>query len=139
MKNWKKNDLSFRGVIKTLVGIDSEYSRGDRILAWSVFFYSIVWGFGSWLVAVIWNILDPWPIHYWANWFFLFNYILAGAVGSGQILSGSLLEEQSIYGNCSGIWLKKNLMQKRTAESVINKNLLLELGLQPAPVQQHSL
>lgn len=77
----EKNDLSFRGVIKTLVGIDSEYSRGDRILAWSVFFYSIVWGFGSWLVAVIWNILDPWPIHYWANWFFLFNYILAGAVG----------------------------------------------------------
>lgn len=50
-------------------------------MAWSVFFYSIVWGFGSWLVAVIWNILDPWPIHYWANWFFLFNYILAGAVG----------------------------------------------------------
>lgn len=77
----KKNDLSFRGIIKTLVGIDSEYTRGDRILAWSVFCYSIVWGLGSWIVAVIWNMIDPWPINYWANWFFLFNYIIAGIVG----------------------------------------------------------
>lgn len=105
----QKADRSFKGIIQTFVGIDSEYTKGDKILAWSVFYYSIVWGMGSWVVAVIWNAIDPWPLNYWANWFFLFNYILALIIG---IVS-------TIWFFIGGTWdlrrLFKRLKEKQTS------------------------
>ena len=76
-----KQDWSFRGICRTLIGIDSNYTGGDRALAYSVFLYSIVWGFGSWLFSFIWNIFSPWTIEAWGKWFFLFNYILPIIIG----------------------------------------------------------
>ena len=77
----KKQDWSIRGVCRTLIGIDSNYTKGDRALAYSVILYSIVWGFGSWLFSFIWNIFSPWTINAWGRWFFLFNYVLPVIVG----------------------------------------------------------
>ena len=103
-----KNDLSFKGIIRTLVGIDSEYTRGDKVLAWSVFIYSFIWGMGSWVTAVIWNAIDPWPLNYWANWFFLFNYILAfivGIISSVWFFIGGIVDLRKLF---------KRLAEKRS-------------------------
>jgi hypothetical protein len=51
------------------------------VLAWSVFYFSIVWGMGTWIVAVVWNAIDPWPIEWWGTWFFYFNYIQPTIIG----------------------------------------------------------
>ncbi len=71
---WKK-------VFKTLSGIDEQFTRGDKILSISVMVYSLGWGFGSWLVIVIWNAISPWPATWWVNWFFIANIIVASIIG----------------------------------------------------------
>ena len=73
---------TFRNFIPRLIGIDNQYTRGDRILAWSVFIYSFGWGFVvSFLVIAIWNFISPWSNAGWSWWFFLNNFIIAGAIG----------------------------------------------------------
>jgi Na+/proline symporter len=76
-----KETLSFRTVFKSLIGIDSQYTTSDKILAWSVFIWSFGWGFGSFITLIIWNKISPWPNAWWANWFFFCNIILAGVIG----------------------------------------------------------
>ena len=73
----KKEKFTF----KRFLGIDSQYTKGDRILAWSVFLYSFGLGFGSFLTLVIWNAISPWPNHWWATWFFISNIVVASSIG----------------------------------------------------------
>lgn len=68
-------------VLKTLSGIDEQFTRGDKILSISVMIYSLGWGFGSFVVIVLWNILSPWPDSYWVNWFFISNIVVAALIG----------------------------------------------------------
>ncbi len=78
-----KEKLTLRNAFSKLIGIDSQYTRGDRILAWSVFLWSFGWGFGVCFVLVaIWNVISPWSNHAWSIWFYINNFILAGVVGA---------------------------------------------------------
>lgn len=78
----EKMSWSLGNIIKRMVGIDSQYTRGDKILAWSVFIYSFVWGFGFCFVTVaIWNVFfHKWSDEWWSMWFFIQNFIIAGCV-----------------------------------------------------------
>ena len=65
----EKAKFSFR---RTFLGIDDNYTRGDRIIAWSVFIYSFVYNFLLCFIAVlVWNTFSPWPIEYWSKFFFI--------------------------------------------------------------------
>ncbi len=66
---------------RNLLGIDSEYTRGDKTLAWSVFLYSIVFQFGSFIVIIVWNLFAPWSDKWWGNWFLINNLIIVGIIG----------------------------------------------------------
>ncbi|MBO7742348.1 MAG: hypothetical protein J6S21_07315, partial [Victivallales bacterium] len=57
---------------RTLVGITPEYSKGDRIIAWSVFWY-VIYGFGIFLVQLILNLI---PATRWSEitWFKFWLY-----------------------------------------------------------------
>ncbi len=72
---------SLRGALKVLLGIDDQFTRGDKFLSWSVLIYTLGWSFGSWLVVLIWSTVSPWPLAWWANWFLLTNIIVASAIG----------------------------------------------------------
>ncbi|MEN8255196.1 MAG: sodium:panthothenate symporter, partial [Verrucomicrobiota bacterium] len=48
----KREKLTVRVAFSKLIGINSQYTLGDRILARSVFVYSFVWFFGSFLIIV---------------------------------------------------------------------------------------
>ena len=73
--------LGWRNLVPKLLGINSEYTRGDKVLAWSVFIYSMGWMFGSFVVLVIWNTISPWPDAWWAEWFKIQNLIVPGIIG----------------------------------------------------------
>ncbi len=70
---------SFRTVISKLIGITSEYTKGDRIIAWGFFIYSFVYKFVLiFLVVVIWNAFSPWPIEWWGHYFFIVTLVIPG-------------------------------------------------------------
>jgi Na+/proline symporter len=80
-KTLERQPMNFKGILLSFIGIDSQYTRGDKILAWSVFIYSFVWGFVICFVAVaLWNWISPWSNEWWSYWFFLQNFVIAGAI-----------------------------------------------------------
>ena len=55
-------------MFKKMVGIDSHYSKGDKVLAWSVYIWSMGWGFGYFITVVVWNkFFYRWPKQWWVN------------------------------------------------------------------------
>ena len=73
----------FRRVAARLVGITPEYTRGDRIIAWSVFFYSFVFSFGlCFLAVVVWNGFHRWPVAWWSRYFVAINIVVPGIVAA---------------------------------------------------------
>lgn len=78
-----KSAWTWRSTMGKLIGITPEYTKGDRIIAWSMFaytfIYQIVLGF---LAVLIWNIIDPWPAHWWSYYFLINSVIIGGVVGA---------------------------------------------------------
>jgi len=71
----------WRDVLRKLIGINEEYSRGDKIITWSVFIWSFVLHFIIFFFGIlIWNLIKPWPAEWWANWFFFQTFVLGGFV-----------------------------------------------------------
>lgn len=71
-----------RNVFSKLISITPEYTKGDKIIAWSVFIYT----FGykillSFIVVVIWNAISPWPLDWWKNYFLIFSLIVPAIIG----------------------------------------------------------
>ena len=63
---------SIRTVFKKLIGITPDYTLGDKIITWSVFFYSFFYKFiGCFLLVVIWNAFSPWPVKWWGTYFYV--------------------------------------------------------------------
>ena len=77
-----KPPRSFKAFLQVTLGIDAQFTKGDKILSWSVFIYLFCWAFGSFMVIMLWNVLfGHWPEKWWANWFFFNNFILAVVIG----------------------------------------------------------
>jgi Na+/proline symporter len=67
---------------KKLLGITPEYTRGDKIIAWSVFTYAIIYKFGLCFVGVlIWNMFSPWSDEWWSQYFFITSLVVTGILG----------------------------------------------------------
>ena len=78
----EKQTLTLRNLIPRLIGVTNQYTKGDKILAWSVFLYSFGWGFCFCFAAIaIWNVFSPWSNHGWSIWFFIQNFIISGLIG----------------------------------------------------------
>ena len=73
--------VTWRNLWQKMLGVTSEYSRGDKVLAWSVFLYSMGWAFGSFVVLVLWNAIWPWLNSWWAEWFKIQNLIVPSIIG----------------------------------------------------------
>ncbi len=73
---------TIRNVLGKLIGITPEYTLGDKIIAYSVFGYSIGYGiFAAFLAIVVWNVFFPWPDHWWTVKFFITMLLIPGIAG----------------------------------------------------------
>jgi len=72
---------TWKNVFSKLIGITEEYTRGDRILAWSVFCWNVVYRFGIvFLAVVIWNVFQPWSNQAWGVYFCWTQVYVVGIV-----------------------------------------------------------
>ena len=63
---------TLRNVFAKLIGITPAYSKGDKAIAYVLFFYSIIYRFFLMFIAVlIWNAISPWPVKSWSIYFFI--------------------------------------------------------------------
>ena len=73
--------MTFKTILGRMVGITSEYTRGDRVIAWGVFWYSFVFYFLiCFVTVVIWNLVSPWPTEWWGIYFFIKTLLVPCAV-----------------------------------------------------------
>lgn len=67
---------------RKVIGITSDYTTGDKIIAYAVFGYSFVYSMViAFLLVLVWNIISPWNIKYWSWYFFIHNVVVLGIVG----------------------------------------------------------
>ena len=53
------------------------------MIAYSVFFYSVVYSVGIIFFAiVIWNLISPWPKEWWNSYFYIVTLIVPGIIAS---------------------------------------------------------
>ena len=72
-----------KSIFRRLVGITPDYTRGDRAIAWGVFFYSVVFSFGLCFLAVaVWNAFAPWPVRWWSRYFVFMQFVVPAIVAS---------------------------------------------------------
>ena len=109
-----ESDWSWRTLWKRFLGITPEYTRGDRILAWSTFFYGIVYSFGLMFVGVVlWNGLSPWPESWWGNYFWIRQVLV-------QIAIGCVTTVWFTIGGVTGLWKMFQDLKKRVADPLDN-------------------
>ena len=84
-----------------LIGITSEYTRGDKVIAWSVFIYSLVYSFGIMFCGVlVWNLFFPFSTDAWAVYFFITIIgvaLVVGAVSTVWFLIGGLIDMRALF------------------------------------------
>lgn len=73
---------SWGNIWNKLIGITPEYTRGDRIITWSVFLYSFVYQLGiSFVLVIVWNFIQPWPDEWWGYYFYITTLVIPGCAG----------------------------------------------------------
>ena len=79
--NQAKSAWSLKTVCGKLIGITPEYSFWDRVIARSIFVYSIIYRFlGAFVMIVIWNIFQRWPQSWWSGYFLVTSLLVPGAI-----------------------------------------------------------
>ena len=77
----EKMHWSWKTIFSKLIGITPEYTRSDRVIAWSVFIYSFIYKFIlAFILVIIWNAVTPWPIEWWGHYFFITTLLIPGIV-----------------------------------------------------------
>ena len=72
---------SFKSAFSKIIGIDANYTKGDKILAWSVFLWSFGYGFCLCFIGIIiWNAFYRWPAEWWAIKFRITAVLVPGLV-----------------------------------------------------------
>ncbi len=92
---------SLRNAAQKLIGITPEYTLGDKIIAWSVFGYAIVYKFGLCFVGVlIWNLISPWPTLWWSKYFLvtsLWVTAILGIISTVWFLIGGIIDIRKLF------------------------------------------
>ncbi|MBN1554787.1 MAG: sodium:panthothenate symporter [Phycisphaerae bacterium] len=92
---------TWRSVWGKLVGITPEYSKWDRVIAWSVFGYSFVFQLLIMFIAVlVWNAISPWPRDWWRHFFFfkvMTMGLIVGIVSTVWFMIGGIRDTRRMF------------------------------------------
>lgn len=92
---------NWQSVWGKLIGITPEYTKGDKLIAWSVFIYTFIYQIGFCFAGVlIWNLISPWPVSWWSHYFFITGMVLAGVIGAVStvwFLIGGIIDTRKLF------------------------------------------
>ncbi|MGE4565082.1 MAG: sodium:panthothenate symporter, partial [Victivallaceae bacterium] len=92
---------TWKNLYAKLIGITEEYTTGDKVIAWSVFGWSLIYGFGIMFCGVlVWNAVAPWPQQYWAMYFFISIVaagLLVGVVSTVWFMVGGIIDMYALF------------------------------------------
>lgn len=78
---FQRFEWSFKNFFLKIAGIDPNYTKGDRILAYSVFGYSFCYAWVlNFICVLIWNAIYKWPLEWWGIKFFITGLVVPGCV-----------------------------------------------------------
>jgi len=96
-----KSKWTFRNTAKKLIGITPDYTRGDKIIAWSVFGYAIVYKTGiCFLFVFVWNLFSPWPLEWWSHYFFITSLLITSilaVISTVWFLIGGIIDTKNLF------------------------------------------
>jgi SSS family solute:Na+ symporter len=69
---------------KSLLGVDENFTRGDRIQSAALFWWSMLW-FVIFLVVAAWNLIFRWPTDWW-YWYTVYTAIFLPLVVSAVMI-----------------------------------------------------
>jgi hypothetical protein len=96
-----KTPWTIKTVFSKLIGITPEYTKGDRIIAWSVFIYCFVYQIGICFVAVlVWNLISPWPDIWWSHYFYVTSILVSAVIGivsTVWFLTGGIIDLKRLF------------------------------------------
>lgn len=92
--------FTWSNLYNVIVGITPEYTRGDKIIAWSVVIWSLIYGFGIMFCGVvIWNMISPWTPHMWSIYFWIGTIptaLIVGVVSTVWFLVGGIVDTKRL-------------------------------------------
>ena len=78
-----KRDWRPRSVFRNIIGITPEYTRGDKAIAYGLFFHTFVVSFSLiFLGTLLWNLASPWGNRGWSNYFLINNLLIPCAIAA---------------------------------------------------------
>ena len=96
-----KTPWTLKTVFSKLIGITPEYTKGDKIIAWSVFIYCFVYQIGICFVAVlVWNLISPWPDIWWSHYFYVTSILVSAVIGivsTVWFLTGGIIDLKRLF------------------------------------------
>ncbi|MBE6356189.1 MAG: sodium:panthothenate symporter [Lentisphaerae bacterium] len=73
--------FSWKGIFKQIIGINKEYSTGDKAIAWGFFIFTFIYQFLLiFLVVMIWNYFSPFSAKWWSDYFYITHVLVPGAI-----------------------------------------------------------
>jgi len=85
--------------LRELVGVDDEFTRGDKLIAFGLFAYSMFW-FVLFVVISIWNLIHIWPDEWWLSyWHYagIFLPIVIGSITSVWFTIGGVIDLRKLF------------------------------------------
>lgn len=96
-----RQKFTWRKLLNYLVSITPDYSTGDKVIAWSIFFYSIVYKFFlMFIVVIFWNLAAPLTKNLWGHYFFVNSLLvpsIAGVVTTVWFTWGGIVDLRRLF------------------------------------------
>ena len=70
-----KEEFKKRWSWSSIIGIDKQFTRGDKVISASIFSWSMFWWF-VFVVVTLWNLVSPWPLSWWAAYWHYYAIII---------------------------------------------------------------
>ena len=93
--------MTFRLMVDKILGIDENYTKGDKIIAWSVMLWTVGFNFViMFLGVIVWNMFSPWSGDDWSVYFYItsiFAALAVGAVSTVWFLIGGIVDTKALF------------------------------------------